>query len=81
MKEFTELPRGADRLCISLYSPGVDFGITARGLTLNVSNGGILKGPAILPIFISLFNFVFTTSQLYLVESEFSTKHDSLGPW
>ena len=31
MKELPELPKGGDKLCISLYSPDVDFGIT--GLT------------------------------------------------
>ena len=60
MKLLTKLAGGKERWWIIWFPPGVFLGITPKGETKNVENGGFVKGPMMRPNSLSLASLLST---------------------
>ena len=81
MLELTEVPSyGADKLCSSLNLLELAFCLRARGEITMSHNGGLGKGPAIIPSSISKLIFSKAASGLFRTDREFFDTIDLDSP-
>ena len=81
MKSLTEPPWGKERWWIILYSPACFLGITSKGDTLKLSNGGCLNGPSTLLASTSLASLLSTISGCCTADRRLVETWLICGPW